>query len=98
MQRNFVQVARIRIREIVPGDVVNRLPDETRGWFVAALIEDLFDGTISISDATRAESFSGGPLDIVGVQTTKLIDLPVTETIPEIEDVMAAPGGIVGDH
>jgi hypothetical protein len=86
MQRHLVQIARIRIGEVVPGDVVNRVPDENRGWFVVALVEELFDGSLQISDVTRQDSFSSGPMDIVGVQLLKPVDLPVNEEVPEIAD------------
>lgn len=79
MKRNLIQVARIRMEEVMPGDVVNRVPDETRGWFIVAAIEPLFDGSLQVIDAKRHLAFSAGPLDIVGVQLLKPIDLEVTE-------------------
>lgn len=79
MKRNLIQVARIRMEEVLPGDVVNRVPDDTRGWFIVAAIEPLFDGTLQVTDAKRHAAFSAGPLDIVGVQLLKPIDLEVTE-------------------
>ncbi len=79
MKRNLIQVARIRMEEVLPGDVVNRVPDDTRGWFIVAAIEPLFDGTLQVTDAKRHSAFSAGPLDIVGVQLLKPIDLEVTE-------------------
>lgn len=80
MQRNLVQIARIRMEEVVPGDVVNRVPDDTRGWFIVAAVEALFDGTLQLIDAKRHLAFSASALDIVGVQLLKPIDLEVTET------------------
>lgn len=79
MKRNLIQVARIRMEEVLPGDVVNRVPDETRGWFIVAAVEPLFDGSLQVIDAKRHLAFSAGPLDIVGVQLLKPIDLEVTE-------------------
>ncbi len=79
MKRNLIQVARIRMEEVLPGDVVNRVPDETRGWFIVAAVEMLFDGSLQVIDAKRHLAFSAGPLDIVGVQLLKPIDLEVTE-------------------
>ena len=84
MQRNLVQVARIRLEEVVPGDVVNRLADEPRGWFIVGIIEQLFDGDLMISDASRKDSFSAAPLDFYGVQTLKPMNIPVTAEVPEI--------------
>lgn len=83
MERNLVQVARIRAREVVIGDVVNRLADEQRGWFVVAEIDDLFDGSIAFSSADRKMSFGSAPLDIVAVQTLKPINIEVTELVEE---------------
>ncbi len=88
MKRNLIQIARIRMEEVVPGDVVNRVPEDTRGWFVAAVVEQLFDGTLQISDRTRHSSFSAGALDIVGVQLLKPIELEVTEDPGQILDAL----------
>ncbi len=79
MERNLVQVARIRAREVVIGDVVNRLADEQKGWFAVGVIDNLFDGTIAFSSTDRKLSFGASPLDIVAVQTLKPINIEVTE-------------------
>lgn len=79
MERNLVQVARIRAREVVIGDVINRLADEQKGWFVVGVVENLFDGTIAFSSSDRKLSFGTSPLDIVAVQTLKPINIEVTE-------------------
>lgn len=88
MKRNLVQIARLRMEEVVPGDVVNRNPDDNRGWFVAAVVETLFDGSLQISDATRTMSFSARPLDVIGVQLLKPIELEVTEKVGRVVDVV----------
>ncbi len=87
MQRNLVQIARIQMRQIVPGDVVNRVPDDTRGWFVAGVLEELFDGNLQVASSDRLQAFSAGPLDIVGVQLLKPIELPVYEHAAPVVDV-----------
>lgn len=81
MERNLVQVARIRMREVVPGDVVNRLADEPRGWFAAAIVEELFDGDLAVSNTDRTKTFSAGPFDIIGVQMLKPLDIPALEGV-----------------
>lgn len=84
MERNLVQVARIRAREVVLGDVVNRLADEQKGWFAVGLVENLFDGTIAFSSSDRKMTFSTSPLDLVGVQTLKPMNIEVTESVEEV--------------
>lgn len=83
MERNLVQVARIRAREVVLADVVNRLADEQKGWFAVGLIENLFDGTIAFSSEDRKMTFTTSPLDLVGVQTLKPMNIEVTEMLDE---------------
>lgn len=86
MSRNIVQVARMRLMDVMPGDVVNRAPDATGGWFQVAIIEALFDGSTLFSSADRRITLSGAPTDICGVQVLKPMDIPV----PEVPDVIAA--------
>ncbi|MDA3039492.1 MAG: hypothetical protein O3C27_08155 [Actinomycetota bacterium] len=88
MKRNLIQVARIRMEEVLPGDVVNRVPDDTRGWFIVAAIELLFDGTLQVTDSKRHAAFSAGPLDIVGVQLLKPIEPEVTEDPGVLTDAL----------
>ena len=89
MQRNLVQVARIRLGEVVPGDVVNRQSEASQGWFLVGIVEQLFDGNLNISDAFRRQSFSAMPHDICGVQSLKVVDLPPAEDAPEVIDALA---------
>lgn len=84
MSRNIVQVARMRLVEVLPGDVVNRLPEATDGWFEVAIIETLFNGKIQFSSADRAITLSGGPMDICGVQVLKAVDNVPIPTPPEV--------------
>lgn len=89
MQRNLVQVARIRLEEVVPGDVVNKDSEVSQGWFLVGIVEELFDGTLNISDAFRRESFAAMPHDICGVQNLKPVELPTAEDAPEVIDALA---------
>ncbi len=84
MARNIVQVARMRMCDVVAGDVVNRVPDATGGWFQVGIIETLFDGKTQFSSGDRRTTLSGEPWDICGVQVIK----PIEMELPEAPDVM----------
>ena len=85
MARSIVQVARMRISDVVPGDVVSRQPEDTEGWFEVARMEVLFDGSISLSDLDRRSSFAAQPMDIVGVQLLKAVEMPTP--VPSFSEI-----------
>lgn len=99
MQRNIVQVARMRMEDVLPGDVVNRVPDATGGWFCVGIIETLLDGSTQFSSADRRVTLSGGPTDICGVQVLKPVEMDSTEA-PEVlsEDEAAASASAGAGH
>ncbi len=94
MNRNIVQVARMRMEDAVCGDVVNRVPDATGGWFQIGIIETLFDGKTQFSSADRRVTLSGNGHDICGVQVLKSLDMeaPVApEVLTEEQAAANAP-------
>ncbi len=90
MNRNIVQVARMRMEDVVCGDVVNRVPDATGGWFQVGIIETLFDGKTQFSSPDRRITLSGNANDICGVQVLKSIDMEVPEPPEVISEEEAA--------
>jgi hypothetical protein len=89
MTRNIIQVARMRFLDVVPGDIVNRDPEATGGWFQVGIIEILFDGNTMFSSADRRVTLAGAPVDICGVQVPKAIEMAVPEA-PEVMSEAAA--------
>ena len=76
MQRPTVRVTRMRIKDLRPGDVVNKDPDVTRGWFAVTEVRKLHDGTLSVVGKVAQLTFSGYPDDVAGVQVLVGMDLP----------------------
>ena len=74
MQRTFVRVAMMRVLDLVVGDVVNREPGASAGWFEVEEIRRLPNGEISVTNTTCRASVIGAPYDMVGVQMTKVLE------------------------
>jgi hypothetical protein len=72
MQRTFVRVATMRILDLAVGDVVNRDPAASSGWFVVEEIRRLPSGEINVTNASSRGSVMGAPHDIVGVQVSNV--------------------------
>ncbi len=79
MQRNMVQVMKVRMRDVLPGDVVNRNAEEPRGWVEVLQIQELPNhGIVLVAESDR-DSINGNQNDIVGVQIVKAVDVPVQQ-------------------
>lgn len=76
MNRTIVEVVKIRIRDIVPGDVVNKDPGATHGWFDVVELRRLHDGSVTVASRVAQLSFSGYPDDIVGLQVLESRAMP----------------------
>lgn len=76
MQRPTVRVTRMRIRDLRPGDVVNRDPESMQGWFAVTELRPLHDGTVSVVSRVITMTFSGHPDDLVGVQVLVPMEFP----------------------
>lgn len=74
MQRTIVQIARMRIIDLAVGDVMNRDPEATSGWFVVEDIRRLHNGQLNITNTATKVSMMGDDHDIVGVQIPKLVE------------------------
>lgn len=74
MQRTIVQVTRMRIVDLVIGDVVNHDPAATTGWFPIEEIRRLPNGDVNVTNAGSKGSVMATDYDIVGVQVTKRVD------------------------
>lgn len=76
MQRNMVQVMKVRMRDVLPGDVVNRNADEPRGWVEVVQVQELPNNAIVLVAPSERDSVNGNYNDIVGVQVIKAVELP----------------------
>lgn len=74
MQRPTVRVTRMRIKDLRPGDVVNKDPEAMQGWFAVTELRPLHDGSVSVVAAVLTLTFSGYPDDLVGVQVLVPMD------------------------
>lgn len=79
MQRTVVQIARMRLANIRPGDVINGHPEEEFGWFVVRGVRQLPSGDLIASGESTSQSVKGSPVDLVGIQVTKVVDIPELE-------------------
>ena len=71
-----MQVVRMRMADVQAGDIVNKNPDEYRGWFEVQGIEHLHSGDIALLASSDKYSINGAPNDIVGVQVQQVVDMP----------------------
>lgn len=76
MRRTIVQVARIRLGDVEPGDIINGRPDTDHGWFVVEMIRELPSGDLVVTGASTADNVKATPWDLVGIQVTKKIEIP----------------------
>ncbi len=86
------------MQDVLPGDVVNRDPESTGGWFLVAIIETLFDGKTQFSNGNRRLTLSGEPTDICGVQVLKPMDIPVPEAPAFLSDAELEAAGSANGH
>lgn len=68
MTRGQVEVVRIRGIDVKVGDVVHARHTEVTGWFVAAKVELLPSGMITVTDEADINGFLAEPLGLVGLQ------------------------------
>lgn len=72
----MVQVMKVRMRDVRPGDVVNRNADEARGWVDVVEIQELPNNGIVLAAHSDRDSINGNRNDIVGVQVVTAVDVP----------------------
>lgn len=76
MVRTIVQVTQVRMRDVHPGDIINKNHDDSRGWFEVVDVQELHTGQYAIVADSADDSINGGPFDMVGVQIAKNVDIP----------------------
>ncbi len=76
MQRTIVQIARMRMADVQPGDIVNGHPDEELGWFEVQEIRHLPSGELVAGGRASTQAAKGSPWDLVGIQVTRKIEVP----------------------
>jgi len=62
--------------DVLPGDIVNKNVTEARGWFFVKEIQDLPNDGIVLAANSDRDSVNGKINDIVGVQLTKVVEVP----------------------
>ena len=78
MVRTIVQVIQVRMRDVHPGDVINKNGDDARGWFLVKDIQELPSGDIAVIAESDKNSINGGAYDMVGVQIAKAVEVPAS--------------------
>lgn len=76
MQRKMVQVMKVRMRDVFPGDVVNKNADDPKGWIDVIQIQELPNNGIVLAAESDRDSINGSLNDIVGVQIIKTVEVP----------------------
>ena len=86
MTRTIVQIARIRLIDVEPGDIVSGRPDDEFGWFEVHSVRELPSGDLVASGPTSTQSIKGSEWDLVGIQVTKQVEIArepqVIEAVP----------------
>lgn len=83
MHRTLVQVVKVRMSDLVPGDIINRNADESKGWFQVRELQPLPNGAVAVIAVYEKDSINSAPNDLVGLQVHKVVDLPEPAT-PEV--------------
>lgn len=76
MQRTMVQVMQVRMSDVLPGDIVNKNADDARGWFEVKELQELPNNAVVLAAHSDRDSVNGSINDIVGVQITKVVEVP----------------------
>ncbi len=76
MQRKLVQVMKVRMRDVLPGDIVNKNADEAKGWIDVIQLQELPNNGIVLVAESDRDSINGSLNDIVGVQIIKTVEVP----------------------
>lgn len=84
MQREIVTTVNVRMNAVEIGDIVNRNPEDGRGWFVVDSITDIGPGKLALADATSQNTASGQGIEVIAVQITAMVNF---------EEVAAAAAG-----
>ena len=79
MHRTLVQVVKMRMGDLLVGDVINKNPDDPRGWFTVHELQELPNNGLAVLASTSKNSINVSPDDIVGVQVRQTVELPETQ-------------------
>jgi len=66
----------VRMSEVQPGDVCNKSHVDAKGWFLVKELQELPNGGIAVIGLSDKDSINGGAYDMVGVQVSKLVEIP----------------------
>lgn len=85
MERKLIDVVKMRVTDVMVGDVINKDPESTSGWFAVHELQQLPSGEINAVGATSKLSIVAGPYDIVGVQIQETLQVSVAPpAIPHV--------------
>ena len=76
MRRTMVQVMQVRMADVLPGDIVNKNHDAQTGWFEVTELQELPNNGVVLAAHSDRDSVNGTVNDIVGVQITKVVEIP----------------------
>jgi len=62
--------------DVLPGDIVNKNYSDARGWFYVKELQELPNNGIVLVANSDRDSVNGTLNDIVGVQITKVVEVP----------------------
>ncbi len=85
----------MRMGDLLVGDVINKNPDDPRGWFTVHELQELPNNGLAVLASTSKNSINGSPDDIVGVQVRQTVDLPETQMY---RDSMAAEAAVAQEE
>jgi len=76
MRRTIVQVISVRMRDLLPGDIINKNGDQARGWFRVKDLQPLPKGVIAVIAEDEQDSINSAGDDLVGLQVHKVVEVP----------------------
>ena len=82
MQREIVNTVNVRMNAVEIGDIVNRNPEDGRGWFIVDSITDIGPGKLALADATSQNSASGQGIEVIAVQIVTMVDFDLLHAGP----------------
>jgi hypothetical protein len=91
MNRTIVQIARIRLIDVQPGDIVSGRPDDEFGWFEVHVVRELPSGDLVANGPASTQSIKGSEWDLVGIQVAKQVEIAESpQVVVAVPAVMAS--------
>lgn len=81
----------MRMADLHVGDIINKNPDDPRGWFEVFELQPLPNDGLAVLASTSKNSINGSPNDIVGVQIRQAVQVPDAPAAPVAASEPEAP-------